>query len=199
MQEKRVRRSNAERSRAMQVSLLEAARTLFLERGYEGTSTPDVVAAARVTRGALYHHFEDKKALFRAVVTAESALVAAEIEAATADIDDPITALREGGRRFLDSMTLPGRTRLLLVDAPAVLGRAVVDAIDAAHASATLRIGLQAAIQQGVVGALPINATAQLLSAAYDRAALALAGGDDRRDWETLLDMCLNGLTRPVH
>ena len=98
------RRSNPERSEASRGALLAAARGLFLERSYPLTGTPEIVAAAGLTRGALYHHFTDKRALFRAVVEAESAAVAEEIEqAATPDLS-PSEALHTGAAAFLTAM-----------------------------------------------------------------------------------------------
>ena len=80
MQEIKERRSNADRSSSTRKRVLEAAKTLFITKGYAATGTPEIVAQAGVTRGALYHHFEDKRALYLALVEAESAAVAAEID-----------------------------------------------------------------------------------------------------------------------
>ncbi|MBB1091888.1 TetR/AcrR family transcriptional regulator [Rhodopseudomonas palustris] len=187
------RRTNPERSSTTRSGLIAAARQAFVARGYAGTSTPDLVEAAGVTRGALYHHFADKQALFRAVVEAESAAVAAEIEAAPMD-GSPVTALIAGGEAYLTAMAVQGRTRLLLIEAPAVLGRADVDAIDVRHGVRTLREGLQAAIEAGLIKPVPIEATAQLIGAAYDRAALAVAQGADRGDWPAGLRALIEGL-----
>ncbi|MCG6207322.1 TetR/AcrR family transcriptional regulator [Rhodopseudomonas sp. HC1] len=190
------RRTNLERSSTTRAGLIAAARQAFVARGYAGTSTPDLVEAAGVTRGALYHHFADKQALFRAVIEAESAAVAAEIEAAPFS-GSPIEALVAGGEAYLQAMALPGRTRLLLVEAPSVLGQAEVDAIDSRNGVRTLREGLQAAVTAGALRPVPIDQTAQLLGAAYDRAALALARGDDRVDWLAGLRAMIEGLALP--
>jgi AcrR family transcriptional regulator len=187
------RRTNQARSDATKTALIAAARQALIDHGYAGTSTPDLVEAAGVSRGALYHHFADKEALFGAVVDAEQAAVAAEIEAAPGP-GSPVEALIAGGEAYLAAMKAPGRTRLLLIDAPAVLGRAEVDAIDARHGVRTLREGLRAAIEGGAIKPLPVEATAQLLGAAYDRAALAIEGGADRSECHTALRAMIEGL-----
>ncbi|SOZ36593.1 TetR/AcrR family transcriptional regulator [Cupriavidus neocaledonicus] len=167
-----VARTHRERTEATRQALAEAARTLFVSRGYAETSTPDVCAAAGITRGALYHHFADKRDLFRHVLAREAAAVAADIEAATPPGQDPAEALLSGAQAYLQAMTVPGRTRLLLVDGPAVLGLREMLALDEAHAARTLREGLEAA---GVAA----NGVAPMLSAAFDRAALEIEAGAD--------------------
>lgn len=189
-----MRRTNKDRSETTRAALIAAARRLFVAEGYAATGTPAIVAAAGVTRGALYHHFADKQAIFRAVVEEEAATVAAAIEKAAPSTDAPVAALRKGGTAFLDAMGEAGRTRLLLIDAPAVLGRAEVDAIDAAHGGRTLVEGLAAAMQAGAIRRLPLEPTAQLLSAMFDRAALAIETGGSRRSWRAVLDAVIDGL-----
>ena len=194
MQQDRGRRSNRERSDATRTALIDAGRRLFVEKSYAETSTPDLVAEAGLTRGALYHHFADKKALFRAVVEAESAAVARDVEIATPDGLEALEALRKGGDAFLAAMRAPGRTRLLLLDGPAVLGRKAMDEIDSAHAGRTLREGLQAAMEAGAIRRLPVDPLAALLGAAYDRAALGIEAGGSAREYETLLSTLVEGL-----
>lgn len=191
------RRTNRDRSDRTQAALIAAARGLFVERGYAETGTPELVAAAGVTRGALYHHFADKQALFQAVVEAEAAAVAEEIERATPADLSPLEALLEGGDAFLRAMAVPGRTRLLLIEAPAVLGRETLDQIDARHGGRTLREGLAAAMAAGTLRPLPLDAAAQLLGAAYDRAALAIVGGADSEECRAVLAALIDGLTPP--
>lgn len=166
-------RSNRERTEATRQALLDAARALFVSRGYGDTSTPDVCAAAGITRGALYHHFADKRDLFRHVLAEEAAAVAADIEAAAPAGLDAADALIAGAQAYLEAMTVPGRTRLLLVEGPAVLGLRETLALDDANAARTLREGLKAA------GVDPQGDVAPLLSAAFDRAALEIEAGAD--------------------
>ncbi len=170
-------RTNRERTEATRLALLDAARALFVGKGYADTSTPEICAAAGITRGALYHHFADKRDLFRQVLVREAEAVAARIEAAAPAPLAPREALLAGSEAYLDAMTVPGRTRLMLVDGPAVLGREATDAIDEATSAATLREGLAKALP-GAAG-VPLGALAKLLSAAFDRAALEIDAGAD--------------------
>ncbi len=189
------RRTNRERTEATRAELLSAARTLFVERGYADTATPDIVAAAGVTRGALYHHFEDKKALFRAVIQQESAAIAAEIERASPETLGPREALVRGGDAFLDAMAQAGRTRLLLLDGPAVLGRAEMDEIDGRHGGRSLRSGIAFAVRDGALPkSTPVDAVTHLLSSAFDRAALAIQEGGARPRYRAALVALIDGL-----
>jgi len=171
-----VRRRQQDRRSATRRALVSAARALFAEKGYAATSTPEIVAAAGVTRGALYHHFTDKQALFAAVVEEEHALLALSIHQVAEGGDDetgPVKALVRGGEGFLSAMQDAGRRRILVVDAPAVLGRAAVDEIDARHGLRTLIEGVNAAIEAGAIRDVPALPLAHLLNAMFDRAAQA--------------------------
>jgi AcrR family transcriptional regulator len=173
-----VRRRQEDRRAATRRALLAAARQLFAENGYAATSTPEIAATAGVTRGALYHHFSDKQGLFAAVVEEEHALLALAIhQAAEAGEDEPgpIKALVRGGDGFIGAMQDAGRRRILLVDAPAVLGREILDAIDARHGLRTLIEGVDAALAAGALRDLPARPLAHLLNALFDRAAQAPA------------------------
>lgn len=170
-------RSNRDRTETTRAALLQAARELFVQRGYGDTSTPDICAAAGITRGALYHHFVDKKDLFRHVLHQEAQAVQAAIDAAAPVQLAPQAALRAGSEAYLDAMTVPGRTRLLLIEGPAALGVADSLAIDAANAAASLHAGL---LETGLADAnVAVDAIAQLLAAAFDRAALQIDAGAD--------------------
>jgi AcrR family transcriptional regulator len=194
MQEKNPRRSNRDRTDATRADLIEAARRLFTDKGYAATGTPELVEAAGVTRGALYHHFADKRALFEAVVEAEAAAVATEIEQAAPTSLAPLDALIEGSRAYLEAMRGPGRTRLLLLDGPAVLGRPEMDTIDARHGNRTLREGLAAAMRAGAIRRLPLDALTVLLGSMLDRAALSIEAGGKAEDQFAVVSAAFRGL-----
>jgi AcrR family transcriptional regulator len=169
-----IRRTQSERRAETRTQLISAARSLFATYGFAQTGTPEIVTAAGLTRGALYHHFADKTALFAAVVEEEQAAVARSIEAAGATrLDDPVAALLAGSEAFFSAMSDPGRRQILLIDAPSVLGRAALDEIDARHGLETLVCGLRDAMAAGAIRTLPVLPLAQLFGALFDRAALS--------------------------
>jgi AcrR family transcriptional regulator len=187
------RRTQSERRADTRGALLHAARALFAEKGYAGTGTPEIVAMAGVTRGALYHHFADKTALFTAVVEQEHADVAQLIETATpVELGDPISALADGGWAFLTAMRDPGRRQILVIDAPAVLGRSVLDEIDTRHGLNTLICGLEDAVAAGALKPVPVVAMAHLFSAMFDRAAAMPV--EEMNDYHIALSALLEGL-----
>lgn len=194
MQEKKLRRTNRQRTEETRSALIAAARTSFVDKGYADTGTPEIVAAAGVTRGALYHHFADKQALFQAVVEDEAARVAAAIDRAVPADAEGAAALIAGGDGFLSAMAEPGRVRLLLVDGPAVLGPAAMAEIDARTGGQTLREGLAAALPPGRADEAALMALADLLSAAHDRAALAIVGGADPDSYRRALAALVRGV-----
>jgi len=195
MQQKNEPRSNKARTDATRSALIDAARRLFSEKGYAETSTPEVVKAAGVTRGALYHHFEDKVDLFRAVVTAEFVKVADEITAsATAAPASALEALRLGSRGYLKAMQDKGRVRIMLLDGPAVLGHAELGQIDLDTSADALRLGLETAMKTGEIRTLPLDALTVQLSALFDRAALAIAEGEASGEHLSVLDAVFAGL-----
>ncbi|MBF9035494.1 TetR family transcriptional regulator [Rhodobacterales bacterium HKCCE2091] len=184
MQEESEPTGQAGRSARMRERLVSAARDLFVQKGYADTGTPEIVRAAGVTRGALYHHFSDKADLFRAVVETEADQLRAEIEAGS-EGRAPDIALADGSRAFFAAMARPGRVRLMLIDGPAVLGPAEMDRIDAGGGRAALAAGLAEARPD--LDAEAVTARAVLLSAAFDRAALAVAAGAGAGPYEAAL------------
>ena len=175
---------NTLRSDRMRATLIRVAREEFAAKGFAGTSTPEIAAAAEVSRGALYHHFKDKAALFQAVVEHEQAAVAAAIESATAHISEPFKTIVAGGEAYLAALRDPGRRRILLIDGPAVLGDAAFREPDTRHTARALETSITLAIDAGAMRPLPVKALTNLLTAAFDRAALA---DDDTGDYVVTL------------
>ena len=189
-------RTNRERTETTRLALIDAARALFVSKGYGETSTPEIAVAAGITRGALYHHFVDKRDLFRQVLVREAEAVAADIEAATPRQLTPREALLEGSTAYLKTMTAPGRTRLLLIEGPAVLGLAEIMAIDEATSANSLRQGLEKA----KVGKdeVSLDALARLLSAAFDRAALEIDAGANAEEVRSAMRWLLEQALGPA-
>src|ERR1700754_860017 len=114
----------AEHASDTRAALVASARRLFAAQGYDGTGTEQIVADARVTRGALYHHFRDKADLFRAVMAQAAADVAQRLidEQLAAEATSPLDDIRDGVSAFLDVCIGGDFQRIVLVDGPRVLG-----------------------------------------------------------------------------
>lgn len=165
-------RTQAERRDQTRRRLVGAARNLFALKGFARTSTPDIVSQAGVTRGALYHHYSDKTALFAAVVQQERLMVAMAVNAAIANEDDgPVKALMAGCDAFLGAMQQQGRRQILLLDAPAVLGQAEAPAAD--MLMTCLHPLLRAGMETGSLRPLSVEVVGSLVLALFDRAAFA--------------------------
>ncbi len=199
--ESRKARSNRARTEATRGALLDAARRLFAEKGFADTGTPEIVAAAGVTRGALYHHFPDKLELFRGVVEREARRVAEEIARETFELDSPLDGLLRGADAYFEAMSRPGRARLLLLEGPAVLGVSDMDEIDRRTGRSELREGLALVLGARGENDRALDALAAVLSAAFDKAALAIASGepaDEYRDALRMLAVGIPGMTSSV-
>jgi AcrR family transcriptional regulator len=175
------RRTQAERTESTRGALISAARRLFTERGYEEVGTEEIVRAAGVTRGALYHHFGGKAQLLEAVyerLEAESTERVARIVLGS-DLESPLEAMRAGVEAFLDECAKPELQRIALHDAPAVLGWDRWREIAAANGLGLIEASLAAAIEAGEIRELPVKPTAHLLMGALDEAAMLVARSDD--------------------
>jgi AcrR family transcriptional regulator len=185
----------AERSAATQRRLLDAARTLFAERGYADVSTEQLVRAAGVTRGAMYHQFADKRELFAALVEEIDAELAQAIGArALEHLTDPIGALRVASAAFLDAVEEPAIRQILLIDAPSVLGHARWREIGLRYGLGLVEQVLAAGMQAGVIAQAPTRVLAQVLVAAIDEAALMIADAEDPAAVRSQADEVIGGL-----
>lgn len=174
----------AAQAEATRAALVDAARRLFVEKGYHRTGTEEVVAEAGVgTRGALYHHFADKQSLFEVVfLSVEQDLV---LEAAK-NLADPaegaLNQLRQGLIGFLDASLTPHVQRILLIDGPAVLGWVRWRELESVYGLGAIRAMLERAIEEGdIAPGQPVDALAHLLLAAADEAALFIANAPKQR------------------
>lgn len=161
--------------------MIAAARRLFGRRGYADVAAEEIVRAAGVTRGALYHHFGGKKGLLEAVyeqIEAEATQRAAKVVLGS-EITSPLAAMRAGIEVFLDDCAEPEMQRIVLRDAPAALGWERWREIAAANGLGLIEASLAAAIDAGEVRPLPVRATAHLLLGALDEAAMLFARSED--------------------
>ena len=189
----------AAQGRATRGQLIEVATQLFTEHGYEGTSIEAVLSAAGVSRGALYHHFAGKEALFEAVVSAVSAQVTAELTEVIRGCADPVDALRTAGLAWISLAADPVIQRVVLVDAPSVLGWDRWRAMDDGRTLGALRALLQAVSDGGRLPAELVAPFSHMILAALDEIVLVVARAPDstaavaegRMAVEALLDRLL--------
>lgn len=162
-------------------ALVAAGRRLFGRDGYAATSVEDLAREARVTTGALYHHFPTKTALFETVFEElHTGLLAASADAA-ACASDEVEALAVGFEAFLDAMLTPEVQRIIITDAPAVLGLARFTELDERYAVAAIVTELQAAAAGGRLRADDPETLARLLLGALTRGSMLIAGSPDAR------------------
>jgi len=160
-----------------------------------------IVAAAGVTRGALYHQFADKTALFDAVLEAVEADIAVRLadEVAAAGISDPVEALRQAVRSWLDICVEPEIHRIALIDGPSVLGWAHWREVCQRHVFGLVQGVVQSGIEVGRIRAQPARPLAHVLMGAGDEAALYVAEAADRTraraEMIEVLDQLIAGIT----
>lgn len=187
-------RTQAERLAATRAALLKEARAIFASAGYEAASTEEIVKRAKVTRGALYHHFKDKRALFEAVVEEVARGIATTIDDTAVPVSDPLEALIEGTSAFLDACLDPAVRHIYLIDAPAVLGWHRWREIDAPHGVRSLREGIAAVLAARPDPALAVEPLTFLLSGAFNEAALWVAEAKDEKTARRAMDRALGEL-----
>lgn len=168
-----------ENAAATRAALLRVARRLFADHGYAGTATEEIVRRARVTRGALYHHFRDKRDLFIAVLDEEHQKLAAEAAAAAAAQPDPWRAIVASSNAFLDACVDRAVQQIVLIDAPAVVGLEKQKTDEAYLAN--LKLLIRAAIAQGLLDEQPVDPLAHIIFGALHEAAMLIARGDDKQ------------------
>ncbi|MGA6946356.1 MAG: TetR/AcrR family transcriptional regulator [Solirubrobacterales bacterium] len=183
---------------ATREALIQAALELFTERGYAGVGTEEIVSRAKVTRGALYHHFTDKRDLFRAVFERVEGDLMERIGSTMEGADDAWNLMVAGMRAFLDACEEPAVKQISLIDAPAVLGWEEWREIDNRHGLGLTRAALQGAVKAGVLRPIAVDPMAHLFVAALSEAAFVIAHADNprkaRAEVEEALTQLVEGL-----
>jgi AcrR family transcriptional regulator len=175
-------RTKAAQREATIAALLAAGRQLFAERGYADVGTEEIVQAAGVTRGALYHHFRGgKEELFRSVLVQISAETVKRVAEVADGIEDPWEVLVAGSEAFLDACATPEVQRIMLIDGPSVLGWDVWRAIDTDYGLGRLEAAVQQAMAAGSLLPGSSTAVAHVLAGALDEAAMVVARAEDPR------------------
>ena len=191
------RDENAEATRR---ALLDAARRAFAARGYADTSLDDIVGPARLTKGALYHHFKNKAAIFEAVYVELSEGLAAKVsEAVAAAAGDAWTSVEVALASFLDASSEPSYARIVLRDAPVVLGERHGRELDQAIGLGLVRDLLGGLRDEGLLPPLPLTTLARVILAVTSEVVIAMAYADDpalaRREGTQVVLALLEGLT----
>ncbi len=176
---KRAHRTRPEHGEQTRAALLGVARELFANDGYAAVALDQVCSRAGVTRGALYHHFSSKEELFRAVCEEVAGEVSRRVLEAGARESDPWERLRAGCLCFLDLSADEAVRRIVLSDAPSVLGWEEFREIDGRHGLGLLRGALQTAIDAGAIEPAPVDALAHLLVGALNEASMVVARASD--------------------
>jgi AcrR family transcriptional regulator len=171
---------NVARGEATRGQLIAVATRMFAERGYEDTSIEAVLREAGVSRGSLYHHFASKEALFEAVAEDMETSVGVQTLAAADGITEPLAALRAGFLAWIRLAGDPVVRRILLVDAPSVLGWERWRSMEEAHALGLIRLVLQAIAEEGRLRPELVGTLANVLLASVNEVALLVARSDDR-------------------
>lgn len=172
-------RTQRDRSSSTRTALIAAARELFAARGYHAVPAGEIVRAAGVTRGALYHHYADKRDLFRAVVEELERELTAEVDAAFRAAPDPVSGMTAGLGVFLDACLRAEVRQISLTDAPAVLGWGAWREIENEHGLGLIADALTQAVEAGLLAPQPVRTLAQLALAAVMEAARMIAEADD--------------------
>jgi len=193
--------SKADQSQATRRVLLRVSRDLFARHGYEGTSIQQVTRRARITRGALYHHFASKRDLFRAVFEQVDADLAQHLAQAGLAEERPERRLETGAEAFFDACLDPAVQRIILLDGPSVLGWEEWHDIDVKHGLGLLRAVVSLAMEEGHLERQPVEPVAQLLLGALNEAGITIARSSDvartRREIGTAFSRLVAGLRAP--
>jgi AcrR family transcriptional regulator len=190
----------AERRQATRDAIVAAATTLFGGKGFAATTIDEIAAAAGVAKGAVYHHFPNKEAVFEAVFRQTSEALAADIAAKAVQATDVLAMLARGTEAYFEACARGPTGRIILEDGPAVLGWARWREVDEEHFGRAIPQALAIAIDQGLVDRQPIGPLSRLLLGAVTEAAAACSASDDPattgREHAAAFERLIQGLRR---
>jgi AcrR family transcriptional regulator len=192
----------AEQAEQTRRRLIKVATGLFAVRGYEDTPIEEVLRVAGVSKGALYHHFPNKEALFEAVFREQCARSMDHIKKAAVEATDPLDMLRSGCQAWLDMTMDPSVRRITLIDGPGVLGWQRWREIDQEHYVGLVKHALEAATEAGQIRAQNIDLMAHLACAMLGEAAMLIAQAQDpvaaRQDAGLAVNRLIDAVTQPI-
>jgi len=196
-----MRRSKEDTNETIRL-LIETAGQVFTRKGYADTALEDIASEAQLTRGALYHHFGNKKGMFHAVLESVQIRIAERILTESAQSEDVWEQLLLGCRAFVCAAVEPQHKRILLIDGPAVFGWEVWRTMDSQNSVRLLHEQLQLLEQEQILQPVSVDALTPVISGALNEAALWVAQQPDEKqalaDSMTAVSLMLNGFKRNV-
>lgn len=169
----------AERRAATTEAILTVARRLFGTQGFAATTMDEISSGAGVAKGAVYHHFKTKEAVFEAVFDLVSRDLVAEIDSTARTEKDVLAAMVAGTQHYFAATAKGPTSQIILRDGPAVLGWERWREIDAQHFGGKMPRALAMAMEVGLIARQPVEPLARLLLGAVTEAAVACAGRPD--------------------
>ena len=171
--------TQAQRREKTRAAIVKAARRIFGERGFVAATMDEIAAGARVAKGAVYHHFATKEAVFAEVFEQVSLDLVADLDRISRAENDPLAAMAAGTQGYFAACSKGPTGQIILRDGPAVLGWERWREIDARHFGGKFPRALAAAMESGVIAKQPIEPLARLLLGAVTEAAVAVSAGPD--------------------
>ena len=175
-----VRSRRLEYSESTRNALVDSAVELFTKRGYAATSLDEVARRARVTKGALYHHFSGKQALFEAAFDAVESTVMGRLAETITGPGDAWERAKASVRHYITKVCLdPSYQRIVIHEGPVVMGWERWREAEDHFSFGLVRAAIQALVDSGEISDLPVEVTARLLFGALSAAATLIAGAED--------------------
>jgi AcrR family transcriptional regulator len=166
-------------------ALVDSGRDLFTKRGYAGTSLEAIVKRARVTKGALYHHFSGKQALFEAAFDQVETSAMNKLTEAVAGEGTAWERALEGIQAYVGVCLEPAYQRIVIHEAPVVMGWERWRECEENFSFGLIRAVVQSLVEAGEIDAVPIEVTARILFGALSSGASIIASAEDPKKAST--------------